>query len=130
MLTAILCYHCRGQQSTLLHSHCLYQQEPAASKQTSMVKYCYGSSYLPGLCSQAAQLHWNHGDVSDKINGVAIVFVDFETDVVTVVEGDAEEVVEVDLLVPLGDLVDVVGHDQARQHASSKTENLFSGQFH
>ena len=31
------------------------------------------------------------------------------------IEGDVEEVVEVDLLVPLGDLVDVVGHDQVRQ---------------
>ena len=31
-----------------------------------------------------------------------------------VVEEDVGDVVEVDLLVPLGDLVDVVGHDQVR----------------
>ena len=31
-----------------------------------------------------------------------------------VVEEDVGDVVEVDLLVPLGDLVDVVGHDQDR----------------
>ena len=36
-----------------------------------------------------------------------------------VVEEDVGDVVEVDLLVPLGDLVDVVGHDQAR-HGDAK----------
>ena len=51
-----------------------------------------------------------------------LFFVDFETDVVVVVEGDAEEIVEVVLLVPLGDLVSVDGHGQvlhgdAKQYA-------------
>ena len=44
-----------------------------------------------------------------------LFFVDFESDGVVVIEEDAEEVVKVDLLVPLGDLEDVVGHDQVRQ---------------
>ena len=43
-----------------------------------------------------------------------LFFVDFESDGVVVIEEDAEEVVKVDLLVPLGDLEDVVGHDQVR----------------
>ena len=43
-----------------------------------------------------------------------LFFVDFESDGVVVIEEDAEEVVKVDLLVPLGD-VDVAGHDQVRQ---------------
>ena len=44
-----------------------------------------------------------------------LFFVDFESDGVVVIEEDAEEIVKVDLLVPLGNLVDVVGHDQVRQ---------------
>ena len=44
-----------------------------------------------------------------------LFFVDFESDGVVVIEEDAEEVVKVDLLVPLDDLGDVVGHDQVRQ---------------
>ena len=44
-----------------------------------------------------------------------LFFVDFESEGVVVIEEDAEEIVKVDLLVPLGDLVDVVGHDQVRQ---------------
>ena len=36
-----------------------------------------------------------------------------------VIEEDAEEVVKVDLLEPLGNLVDVVGHDQVR-HGDAK----------
>ena len=43
-----------------------------------------------------------------------LFFVDFESDGVVVIEEDAEEVVKVDLLEPLGNLVDVVGHDQVR----------------
>ena len=53
--------------------------------------------------------------MSVKINGVAIVFVDFETVDVVVVEEDAGEVGVVDLLVLLGDLGDVDGHGQVRQ---------------
>ena len=49
-----------------------------------------------------------------------LFFVDFESDGVVVIEEDAEEVVKVDLLVPLGDLVDVVGHDQVRQDKQYK----------
>ena len=49
-----------------------------------------------------------------------LFFVDFESDGVVVIEEDAEEVVKVDLLVPLGDLEDVVGHDQVR-HSHSVT---------
>ena len=41
-----------------------------------------------------------------------LFFVDFESDGVVVIEEDAEEVVKVDLLVPLGDLVNVDGHGQ------------------
>jgi len=48
-----------------------------------------------------------------------LFFVDFESDGVVVIEEDAEEVVKVDLLVPLGDLEDVVGHDQVR-HGDAK----------
>ena len=49
-------------------------------------------------------------------------FVDFESEGVVVIEEDAEEVVKVDLLVPLGDLVNVDGHGQvlhgdAKQYA-------------
>ena len=45
-----------------------------------------------------------------------LFFVDFESDGVVVIEEDAEEVVKVDLLEPLGNLVDVVGHDQVRHY--------------
>ena len=55
--------------------------------------------------------------MSVKINGVAIVFVDFETVDVVVVEEDAGEVGVVDLLVLLGDLGDVDGHGQVRHCA-------------
>ena len=44
-----------------------------------------------------------------------LFFVDFESDGVVVIEEDAEEVVKVDLLVPLGDLVNVDGHGQVLQ---------------
>ena len=54
--------------------------------------------------------------MSVKINGVAIVFVDFETVDVVVVEEDAGEVGVVDLLVLLGDLGDVDGHGQVRHY--------------
>ena len=45
-----------------------------------------------------------------------LFFVDFESDGVVVIEEDAEEVVKVDLLVPLGDLVNVDGHGQVLQY--------------
>ena len=45
-----------------------------------------------------------------------LFFVDFESDGVVVIEEDAEEIVKVDLLVPLDDLGDVVGHDQVRHN--------------
>ena len=45
-----------------------------------------------------------------------LFFVDFESDGVVVIEENAEEVVEVNLLVPLGDLVNVVGHGQVLQY--------------
>ena len=45
-----------------------------------------------------------------------LFFVDFESDGVVVIEEDAEEIVKVDLLVPLGDLVNVDGHGQVLQY--------------
>ena len=53
-----------------------------------------------------------------------LFFVDFESDGVVVIEEDAEEVVKVDLLVPLGDLGDVVGHDQVRHGDAKQWCNL------
>ena len=54
-----------------------------------------------------------------------LFFVDFESDGVVVIEEDAEEVVKVDLLEPLGNLVDVVGHDQVR-HGDAKQDAIWS----
>ena len=54
-----------------------------------------------------------------------LFFVDFESEGVVVIEEDAEEVVKVDLLVPLGDLEDVVGHDQVR-HGDAKQYAIWS----
>ena len=54
-----------------------------------------------------------------------LFFVDFESDGVVVIEEDAEEVVKVDLLVPLGDLVNVDGHGQVL-HGDAKQYAIWS----